>query len=152
MPKIEGPGLGAQRALDDATISGAGYERVDTKVTCVITRFQLRSFWDLIRLHRIYRRVRREARQRCSGLLHAGFLVEGPRTFYSFTLWKDEAAIVEFGTVVESHIRYAGRGLGATYRPELERPEVWSTQWKLAAISDNLNWEGVDVRPLLSPR
>jgi len=138
--------------LDEASISGAGYERVDTKVTCVITRFQLRSVWDLVRLHRLYRRVRREARQRCSGLLHAGFLIEGPRTFYSFTLWRDEAAIVEFGSVVESHIRIAGRGLGATFRPELQRPEVWSTQWRLAAISENLNWEGVDVRPLMTPR
>jgi hypothetical protein len=141
-----------QCVLDDAPISGAGYERVDTKVTCVITRFQLRSFWDLIRLHRIYRHVRREARQRCSGLLHAGFLVEGPRTFYSFTLWTDETAIIEFGTVVDAHIHAAGHGLRATFRPDVERPEIWSTQWMLAAVSENLNWEGVDVRPLAKPR
>jgi len=141
-----------QCVLDDAPISGAGYERVDTNVTCVITRFQLRSFWDLIRLHRIYRYVRREARQRCSGLLHAGFLVEGPRTFYSFTLWADDAALMEFGTVVDSHVRIASRGLRATYRPDVARPEIWSTQWKLAAVSENLNWEGVELRPQRSPR
>jgi hypothetical protein len=138
--------------LDETSVSSAGHERVDSKVTCVITRFQLRSVRDLIRLHRLYRRVRREARQRCSGLLHAAFLVEGPRTFYSFTLWRDDAAIVEFGTVVDSHIQIARHGLGATFRPELERPEVWSTQWRLHAISENLNWEGVDVRPLVTPR
>jgi hypothetical protein len=134
----------------DASFSGAGYERVGSDVTCVMTRFQLRSAWDLVRLLRLYRRVRRDARQRCSGLLHAGFLVEGLRTFYSFTLWRDDAAILEFGTVVESHIRIAGHGLRATFRTDVERPEIWSTQWKLAAVSENLNWEGVDLRPLMT--
>jgi hypothetical protein len=138
--------------LDETTVSGAGYERVSSKVTCVITRFQVRSVWDLIRLYRLYRRVRRDARQRCSGLLHAGFLVEGLRTFYSLTLWTDDAAILEFGTYVDSHIRAAGHGLRATFRPEVERPEVWSTQWNLAAVSQNLNWEGVDMGPLEAPR
>jgi hypothetical protein len=138
--------------LDDASVSGAGYERVDTRVTCVITRFQLRSVLDLIRLYRLYRRVRRDARQRCSGLLHAGFLVEGPHTFYSFTLWRDDSAILQFGTVVDSHVRVAGRGLGATFRPDRERSEVWSTQWNLAGVSENLNWEEVDVRPLVTSR
>jgi hypothetical protein len=136
----------------DAPITGAGLARVDSAVTCVITRFHVRSVWDLVRLHLLYRRVRREARERCSGLLHAGFLVEGPRTFYSFTIWADEGAILEFGTVVESHVRAAGRGLHATFRPHLGRPEVWSTQWNLAAVSENLNWEEVDVRPLVVKR
>jgi hypothetical protein len=130
--------------------SGAGYDTVDSRVTCVITRFQLRSALDLVRMHRLYRRVRRDARRRCSGLLHAGFLVEGLRTFYSFTLWTDDAAILEFGTFVDSHIRAAGHGLRATFRPDVERPEIWSTQWRLTAVSENLNWEGVDVRPLVT--
>ena len=137
---------------DDASFSGAGYEVVSNDATCVITRFQLRSVWDLPRLYLLYRRVRRDARQRCAGLLHAGFLVEGLHTFYSFTLWKDDAAIVEFGTVVDSHIRIASRGLRATFRPDRQRPEIWSTQWRLAAVSENLNWEGVELSPLKSPR
>jgi hypothetical protein len=139
------------QTLDEASVSGAGYERVDTSVACVITRFQLRSVLDLFRLFHMYRRVRRDARQRCSGLLHAAFLVEGLRTIYSLTLWRDEAAIVQFGTVVDSHIRVAGHGLRATFRPDVGRPEIWSTQWKLSAVSENLNWEGVDVRPLVTP-
>jgi len=138
--------------LDDASVSGAGYARIDSRVTCVITRFQLRSIVDLIRLYRLYRRVRRDARQRCSGLLHAGFLVEGPRTFYSFTLWRDDAAILQFGTVVDSHVRVAGRGLGATFRRDLGRAEVWSTQWDLSAVSENLNWEEVNLRSLVTSR
>jgi hypothetical protein len=137
---------------DDASFSSAGYGVVSSDATCVITRFQLRSAWDLVRLYLLYRRVRRDARQRCAGLLHAGFLVEGLHTFYSFTLWKDDAAIVEFGTVVDSHIRIASRGLRATFRPDRQRPEIWSTQWKLSAVSENLNWEGVELSPLRSPR
>lgn len=136
----------------DAPLTGAGYARVDSAVTCVITRFHVRSAWSLVRLLLLYRRVRQEARERCSGLLHAGFLVEDPRTFWSFTMWADEGALLEFGTVVDSHVRVAGRGLRATFRPERGRPEVWSTQWNLAAISDNLNWEEVDVRPLVEKR
>jgi len=133
-----------------APFSGAGYDSVDSRVTCVITRFQIRSALDLVRLHRLYRRVRRDARQRCSGLLHAAFLVEGLHTFYSFTLWADDAAILEFGTFVDTHVRAAGHGLRATFRRDVERPEIWSTQWNLAAVSENLNWDGVDVRPLLT--
>lgn len=136
----------------DAPITGAGFARVDTAVTCVITRFHVRSVRDLIFLHRLYRRVRREARERCTGLLHAAFLVEGLRTFYSFTMWADDGAILEFGTVVGSHVRVAGKGLHATFRSGGCRPEVWSTQWNLVATSDNLNWEEVDLRPLLGKR
>jgi hypothetical protein len=138
--------------LDDAPVSGAGYQRVDSGVTCVITRFQLRSIVDLFRLFRLYRRVRGDARQRCPGLLHAAFLVEGLHTIYSFTLWTGDAAIVQFGSAVDSHIRVAGHGLRATFRADVERPEIWSTQWRLSAVSENLNWEGVDVRPLVTPR
>ena len=148
-----GSGFDTHSALPrDAPVSGAGYWCTDSEVTCVITRFHVRSVWDLVRLYRLYRRVRREARQRCSGLLHAGFLVEGLHTLYSFTMWKDDGAILEFGTVVDSHVRIAGHGLRATFRPDTGRPEIWSTQWRLSAISDNLNWAGVDLRPLLVKR
>ena len=132
----------------DAPFSGAGFERVDSPVTCVLTRFRVRSLWDLFRFYRAFRRVRRDAR-RIPGLLHAGFLVEGPRTCYSFSLWSDEGAILEFGTFVESHVRAARHAFRATFRKDLGRPEIWSTQWQLAAASNNLNWEGVDLRPLI---
>ena len=136
---------------DDAPVSSAGFTPVDSGVTCVMTRFQLRSARDLVRFYFLYRRVRRDAHRR-SGLLHAGFLIEGLRTFYSFTLWEDDSAVVEFGTNVYSHVRIASRGLGATFRKDLGRPEIWSTQWRLDATSDNLNWEGVELRSLVTPR
>ena len=84
------------------------------------------------------------------GLLHAGFLVEGPRTCYSFSLWSDEGAILEFGTFVTSHVHAARHAFRSTFRKDLQRPEIWSTQWQLSAASNNLNWEGVDLRPLIA--
>ena len=116
-----------------------------------MTRFQLRSALDLARFYFLYRRVRRDARRR-AGLLHAGFLIESPRTFYSFTLWEDDRAVLDFGTHVHSHVQIAGHALTATFRRDVGRPEIWSTQWRLAATSDNLNWEGVDLRSLVTQR
>jgi hypothetical protein len=133
----------------DAPVSAAGFDKVDSQVTCVLTRFHVRSVWDLLRFYRVFRRVRRDA-QSIRGLLHAGFLVEGPRTCYSFSLWSDEAAILEFGTFIESHVRAARHAFRATFRKDLGRPEIWSTQWKLTAASNNLNWEGVDLRSLIT--
>jgi hypothetical protein len=133
----------------DAPVSAAGFERVESQVTCVLTRFHVRSVWDLLRFYRVFRRVRRDARS-IRGLLHAGFLVEGPRTCYSFSLWADEGAILEFGTFIESHVRAARHAFRATFRKDLQRPEICSTQWKLTAASNNLNWEGVDLRSLIT--
>jgi hypothetical protein len=131
-------------------MSAAGFERVESPVACVITRFRVRSVWHLFRFYRTFRKVRRDAR-RIPGLLHAGFLIEGLRTCYSFSLWSDEGAILEFGTLVESHVRAARHAFRATFRRDLARPEIWSTQWQLAAASNNLNWEGVDLRSLIAP-
>lgn len=136
---------------EGAPVSSAGFNPVDSGVTCVLTRFQLRSARDLVRFYLLYRRVRRDAR-RCDGLLHAGFLIENPRTFYSLTLWADDSAVLEFGTLVHSHVQIAGHAFGATFRRDVGRPEIWSTQWRLAATSDNLNWEGVDLRSLVARR
>ncbi|HYO12037.1 MAG TPA: hypothetical protein VE685_02460 [Thermoanaerobaculia bacterium] len=133
----------------DAPHSAAGFERVESPATCVLTRFQVRSVWDLLRFYRAFRRIRRDA-EKIQGLLYSGFFIENLRTCYSFSLWADEAAILEFGTVVQSHVHAARHAFGATFRKDLGRPEIWSTQWKLAAASNNLNWEGVDLRPLIS--
>ncbi len=146
------PGAGSRfKWSADAPVSAAGFDRVESQVTCVLTRFHVRSVWDLLRFYRAFRRVRRDARG-IQGLLHAGFLVEGPRTCYSFSLWSDEGAILEFGTFIESHVRAARHAFRATFRKDLQRPEIWSTQWKLTAASNNLNWEGVDLRALITSR
>jgi hypothetical protein len=134
----------------DYRISGAGYQRVEGTVSCVLTRFQLPSIWSLARFFMAFRRVRKQALSRIPGLIKAVFLVEGPHTCYTLSLWADDNSIVDFGTHVTSHISVANWGLTHVFRKDLQRPEIWSVHWRLWAISHNLNWEGVDLRQVLA--
>lgn len=133
----------------DRPISGAGFERVDATVSCVLTRFRLRSAWWLPPFYFAFRRIRKEARQ-LGGLIRASFLIENLRTCYSLSLWTDDGAIVEFGTRVRSHVGAANRAFGRTYRRDLRRAEICSTQWRLWAVSHNLNWDDLDLRAVLA--
>jgi hypothetical protein len=77
------------------------------------------------------------------------FLIENLRTCYTLSLWEDEFAIVDFGDV-RAHVDAANAAFGHTYRLDLNRPEIWSAQFRLWAISaHNLNWEGFELRELL---
>ena len=133
---------------DSRPITGAAFARVDTKVSCVLTRFRLRSAWSLLPFYMAFRRVRRESRK-VAGLLQALFLIEDWRTCYTLSLWMNECAIVDFGRV-ESHINAANSAFGPTYRRDLQRSEIWSAQFRLWAVSShNLGWEGFDLQPIL---
>jgi hypothetical protein len=135
---------------NDHPMSGAAYERVGGTVSCVLTRFRVPSIWSFPRFFFAFRRVRKQALATTPGLIEAVFLVEGLRTYFTLSLWTDDNAIVDFGTHVTSHIPTANWALLHVYRGDLKRPEVWSVQWRLWAISHNLNWEGVDLRGLLA--
>lgn len=125
---------------DDRPFSGATFARVDTTISCVLTRFQLRSSLSLIPFYLAFRRVRREA-QVIAGLIQASFLIENRRTCYTLSLWKDDHSIVDFGSV-RSHINAANSAFTGVYGP---RPEIWSAQFRMWAVScHNLNWKGVD--------
>jgi hypothetical protein len=133
---------------DDQPISGAAFARVDSTVSCVLTRFRLRSCLSLVTFYLRFRHVRNEARK-VRGLLQAVFLVEDPHTCYTLSLWKEDRAIAEFGPL-RSHIRAANSAFGPTYRKELSRAEIWSVQFRLWAVSShNLNWEGLDLKQVL---
>lgn len=130
---------------DDRPFSGAGFARMDSTISCLITRFHLRSRWSLIPFYLAFRRVRSESRK-VSGLLKALFLIEDLRTCYTLSLWKDDCSIVEFGTV-RAHIAAANSAFVPTYRQDLKRSEIWSAQFRLWAVScHNLNWEGLDLK------
>ena len=130
--------------LGHVSLSGAGYALLDSPVVCMLTRFRLRSFWSIIPFYFAFRRIRRDCRS-LTGLLKAVFLVEDLHTCYTLSLWKSEIAIAEFGSV-KSHIDAANLAFGPVFRKDLHRPEIWSAQFRLWAVScHNLNWEGVDV-------
>jgi hypothetical protein len=126
----------------------AGFHRVDSTVACVLTRFRLRSALLLPLFVLRFRRVRKEAREKVPGLIAALLLVEGPRTCCSLSLWENEAAIVDFGTYVRSHVPVAGWGLTHTRHKGRGAPEIWSTQWRLWGVSRNLNWRELDHKDL----
>ncbi len=134
---------------DDLPFSGAGYERVGGTVSCVLTRFHLRSVLWLPIFLLAFRRVRRQARETIPGLIEAVFLVEGPLTCYTLSLWTDDGAIVDFGTRVTAHVSAANWAFGPTFHKDRRRPEIWSVQLRLWAVSHNLNWQGVNLRAVL---
>jgi hypothetical protein len=134
---------------DDRPFTGASFARVDTKVSCVMTRFQLRSAWSLIPFYLAFRRVRRSAVD-VAGLLKAVFLIEDLHTCYTMSIWKDDCAIVDFGNV-KAHIMAANSAFAPTYRKDMMRAEIWSAQFRLWAVSShNLNWDGLDLRTVLA--
>jgi hypothetical protein len=128
--------------------TGAGYTPLTTEVTCVMTRFELRSAWSLPWMWLSYRRVRAEARD-VAGLLRSAFLIESPRVCFILSLWSGDAALLEFGTRVHSHVHAARHTFRRTFDPHRRRAAVWSTQWRLAAVSNNLSWQDFDLRAVL---
>src|ERR1700739_1907917 len=129
---------------EGAPYTGAGFTRLETKVTCVVSRFELRSAWSLLWMWLSFRRVRAASRG-IPGLLRAAFLVESPRVCFIFSMWSGDHALIEFGTHVHAHIHAARHTFRRTFNVARQRAEVWSTQWRLWAVSNNLNWHGFDL-------
>jgi hypothetical protein len=126
----------------------AGDYIVESPVIAVFTRFGLRRPWHLFQTYLAYRwligRIRRSAP---GGLLKAVFLVENSTTCWSLSLWADESAIPHFGTSVMEHVGVA-RDVFRRVRFNGDRPEIWSTKWRLSRVSNNLNWNGCDLSQL----
>ncbi len=129
--------------------SGAAYERYTTTVSCVMTRFYLRSPLWLLPFYLAFRHVKKQAAD-IPGLVRMTFLVENWRTCYTVSIWENESAIVDFSTRVTNHIHVANWSFGKTFRHDKHRPEIWSVQWRLFAVSHNLNWDGVDLRAIIA--
>jgi len=147
MRRAGGGGDGAKPCdwPDEHPTTGASFARIDTTVSCVMTRFRLRSVWSLVPFYLAFRRVRRSSRD-VAGLLKATFLIEDLHTCYTMSLWKDECAIVDFGRV-QAHVSAANSAFRPTWRKDLRRAEIWSAQFRLWAVSaHNLNWEGLDLQ------
>lgn len=123
---------------------GSAYTRVDSSISCMLTRFRVRSPLGLIRGYWSYRQVRKQAR--CiEGLITSRFLIEGPHTYYTFSLWANARAILEFNTRVPLHA-WAANSAFRDLQFSPAGPQLWSAQFRLSAVSPhNLRWEGVDL-------
>jgi hypothetical protein len=112
----------------------------------VVTRFGLRRPWHVLQTYLAYRwLMHRVRRKKPGGLLKSSFLIENLTTCYSLSIWASEAAIPAFGSSVDEHVSVA-RGVFGRLRVRKQRPELWSTKWRLAEVSNNLNWDEFDLR------
>jgi hypothetical protein len=127
--------------------AGTGYTFVDSEVICVLTRFRMRSLWSLPMFYLHYRRMRRELTDhRIHGLLKSAFLIEDPWTFYTLSLWSGAEAVGEFNVHVSAHTNGANAAIPRLWRDAGGRPQLWSVQWRLDAVSPhNLRWEGLQL-------
>lgn len=130
-----------------------GDRHVDAPIVCNITRFGLRGARFLPSTYRDFRRVVRAAgASETPGLLRCVFLVENPTTAYSLSIWQDYDAIGHFGTNVPSHAEVAGHVFRRlAFEPD-RGPELWSTKWRLMSVTNNLNWEDLDLRRVIAER
>ena len=128
----------------------SGDHPVDVPIYCVITRFGLRSPRALLPTILDYRHVATQAsRTRTPGLVRSAFLIEDARTCFSLSIWTPWEAIRWFGTNVPIHVDAARKVFSRlAFTPE-RGPELWSTKWRLASISNNLNWGQFDLRKLV---
>jgi hypothetical protein len=130
------------QALDEL-----GDRAVDVPVVCQLTRFGLRGPRHLALTYADHRRIARDIRNATvPGLLHSAFLVENPSTCYSLSFW---SGAPHFSAAVPLHIEAAGRVFGRVSMDSESRPEVWSTKWRLASVSNNLSWNGFDLHSVI---
>lgn len=135
--------------LQPSELREPGDHPVEAPVYCVLTRFGLRGARFLPATYRDFRRVAAgAARADVPGLLRFAFLVENPSTCYSLSLWSEPPL---FSAAVPEHVQ-AARGVfeRLNFSPEAG-PELWSTQWRLASVTNNLNWDGLDLRSVIAP-
>jgi hypothetical protein len=140
---VEGPAARSKHAAP-VTLPGLGSQPVKSSVVAVITRFRFKHIWDLVGAYRAYRRIAADARS-VPGYLHSAFLVQDHHSCCTLSVWADARAIARFGTLVPTHA-----GLGNWAFPRVRRtpsgPELWSTRWQLAGVSNNVRWEGFELR------
>jgi len=129
----------------------AGPHRVRAPVRCVLTRCRLRHGWDLIFVYRDFHRVLRQLKSAgIPGFLGAAFLIENLHTVYFLSFWDSLLTIARFGSAVPAHVDAVRRIFRRAARTPDGQPEVWSTQWELHTVSNNLNWRGIDWRAALA--
>lgn len=110
-----------------------GHERIEHPLYCALTRVRLHRFWSLPSMLLLYYRVQREARQ-IPHLKKSAFLLEPPRTLFILSIWEGEEGFLRFGTIADSHPT-------AVRNSMFRATEIWSTEWRIWAVSNNLNWD-----------
>ena len=109
---------------------------------CVMTRFRLSRVWRLVSMYLTFRAMREDL-DAAPGLVRYAFLVEGPRTCLTLSIWESEAALERFASV-PSHLTAVRRAQGWCR-------DIWSTYWRLDAVSRSAQrWPGPAPWPTLA--
>jgi hypothetical protein len=104
---------------------------------------RLRRPWHVVSAYLTYRSLRRAAQRRqVPGLLKTAFLVEGARTCCSLSVWDREPI---FSAFVKEHVDAVNTIFSRLAFDEERGPELWSTTWRLDAISHNQRWDDLDL-------
>lgn len=102
---------------------------------CVMTRFELRYFWDLVPVYVMYRGMRRGL-ERTPGLIRYAFLVQSPSACFTLSVWASGTDIGRFPHDVPGHVpavRWVKRRCRA----------IWSGYWRLDMVSKTADqWPG----------
>jgi hypothetical protein len=128
---------------------GTNYELVDAEITCVLTRFRLRSCLLLPLFYFRYRRIYLETESAVTGFLQGAFFLESPYSCCTFSLWRNDKALADFGNLIPSHVGIANWSIQRLLWKQ-GRPDIWSSQWRLRAIGNRVSWKGVDLRTILT--
>lgn len=123
---------------------------VETSVRLVMTRFHVRTFWGLLTTWIDYKRLERRL-PKSSGLLKQMFLIEGPRSMWSISIWDTSRAIDHFGAEQPFHVAVANAIFPRIMRREDGHSEIWSIRAKPVSVSSNLNWDDLDLRSFCTP-
>lgn len=115
----------------------------ESPVRCVITRMRLQRPWHVVSAYRAYRALRRAAQRRhVPGLLKTAFLIEGARTCCNLSVWEGEPV---FSAHLPEHVDAVNAIFARLAYDEARGPELWSTTWRLDAISHNQRWDDLDL-------
>ncbi len=116
---------------------------VEEPIYCSLTRFGFRSPRHLLAARRDFGRVARAAEEaKVPNLLKSAFLVENATAGISFSLWSDKPQI---SAHLDEHRDAANHVFGHLSQDGGRGPELWSTEWRLDSVSNNLRWEGFDL-------
>jgi hypothetical protein len=118
--------------------SGGDYHRGTGRsagMICVMTRFELRYFWDLLPVYMMYRGMRRGLAH-TPGLIRHAFLVQSPSACMTLSIWASGTDIVRFPHQVPEHVP-AVRWVKRRCR------HIWSGYWRLDMVSKTADqWPG----------
>ncbi len=139
--------MGEGRGGGTAAATGPGFFGIasvsDSTIRCVVTRMRMRRPWHVIAAYRSYRGLQRAMRRsEVPGLLKTAFLIEDARTCCSLSVWDREPI---FSAFVAEHVNVVNTVFSRLECPDGGGPELWSTTWRLDAISHNQRWDDLDL-------